>query len=237
MRDNYDGKKSIDEKFLSRRDMFGLEFQEGFVFLEVEDWDFLQFKPYTGVSAINSQSASGDQNLTHSGDEIIYMDKGVEKVLHGSIGIYPDSMRQYLRYPEGGPRRGDWPNLTPIAASNGSDYGYVNGSDSPYHRPTDAAEVFVPPGVSLDYSYYNTDDRSRQPKLNIRFREYQVDALNPSNNKDRNQIKRIMNPGSPMPVAPVGTMSQKVTYQLEDSWGVQPMRRSQVESLVSGGGN
>ena len=231
-----DGQTHIDEKFLGRRDLFGLEFADGLVFCEIQDWEFLQFRPYTQVSTVASQDNAGDDVLTFNNDEILFLEKGVEKVLHGSIGVYPQSMRQYTRFPEGQARRGTWDNLTAPSAANGDDYGYVSGEDSPYQNPTDENEFFIPPNVSIDFDFFNTSGRDRQPKLNLRFREYQVNVLNPQDSGDQDAIKRILTPGSPMPIAPVGTMKTKARFNAGDEWGVDPRTRDELDRILNGRG-
>lgn len=231
-----DGQTLIDEKFLSRRDLFALEFTEGLVFLEVRDWEFLQYRPYDGVDTISAQSSKGETILQDgNGDEIVYMDKGVEKVLHGSIGVYPNTMRMYTRYPEGSKKLGTWPNLNTASSSSGDDYGFISGEDSPYKTPTDELELFVPPGVEISHEFFNPEDRPREPKLNLRFRKYKINALDWNNDGHKKSIKRILSPGSPMPIAPVGTFDNKYSYDLQDTWGVRPMPRSQAFKIVEGG--
>jgi len=230
------GQTHIDEKFLGRRDLFGLEFADGLVFCEIEDWEFIQYRPFTELNQINSQDNSGDTLLRSGGDEILFLEKGVEKVLHGSIGVYPHSLRQYTRFPEGQARRGSWDNLNAPSAANGSDYGFVSGEDSPYATPTDENEFFIPPNVSIDFDFFNTDNRGREPKLNLRFREYQVNVLDPDRNRDQDAIKRIISPGSPMPIAPVGTMKSKARFNAGDEWGVSPRTRDELDRTLNGGG-
>jgi len=235
MSESSEARTSIDEKFLGRRDLFGLEFKEGLVFCEVEDWELLQYRPFTGITSISSSSNSGDDTLEEQNDEILFLDKGTKKVLHGAIGIYPNSMRQYTRYPEGQARRGSWDNLTAPSANTGDDYGYVSGDDSPYGRPTDENEFFIPPNVSISFDFFNPDNRDRQPKLNLRFREYSVNVLNPAKGPDKNAIARVMRPGSPMPIAPVGTMKSKARFNAGETWGVDPIPKARARNI--GGGN
>lgn len=224
-----DNNNSIDEKFLDRNDVFALEFNRGFVFLQVTGWEQLQYKPYTGVSSINPQSSSGFSRLEDSNDnDILYVNEGDEKVIHAGIGHMPASVRRYTNYPESENRLRTIPNLSAPRPSNGDDYGYVDGDDSPYNNPTDVEELVIPPGVNLDFNFYNPDqNESKQPILNIRMREYNVEILDPR--EDSNTVKRVLNPGSPMPTYPVGSIdNQKSIGKLRNQWDVSPKSRDEI---------
>jgi hypothetical protein len=226
--------KPIDEKFLDRRDFFGLKFRDGYVFFEIEDWELIQYKPYTQLSTVTSRSNLGSTRLEDSaGDDILHMSGNKEKIIHGSIGIDPAMMRMYTKYPEDSGTKGTWPNLTSPSSNNGNDYGYVNGQDSPFEQPTQDAELFIPPEVHLSFDFYNTDNNDdRQPVLNLRFREYDVNILNPDNSRDKRVITdRIMTPGSPVPIAPAGAISSKMSFNLEREWGVQAITRKQIDRI------
>lgn len=227
---------TIDDNFLNHRELFALEYREGMVFLEVQDWEFVQYRPYSGVGTVGSEESSGFVRLDDGNRDILHIEKGEEKVLHGSVGIYPNNFRQYTRYPEGGPKSGTWPNLQSPSSGNGDDYGYVSGNDSPYSEPTEEGELFIPPGVHLSFDFFNTGVEDRTPKLNLRFREYDVNILDPFENKHQNAIRRIIQPGSPMPIVTVGTMGNRYSYDLQDSWGVQPMSYDQLDNVVNGNG-
>ena len=230
------GRKLIEEKFLDSNDLFGLEFKQGFVFLEVLNWEPLTYNPYSAVGNISATSASDWTRLEDDGDDILFVEKGVRRVIHGSIGMHPKNVRQYVRYPEGQQQIGMWPNLSTPAPSNGSDYGYVDGDESPYSSPTDELELFIPPGVHLDFRYYNAGNNDTTPKLNLNFRNYVVRPLKPRNNPDDlNAVKRIMKPGTPIPIAPVGTIGVKDDFAL-DSWKVEPVNRDEANRLLNKGG-
>lgn len=205
--------------------LFGLKFSEGYIFLEVTGWEQVKFEPYDNIGTVSADVATNYQNLNDSsGDDILYVEKGDEKVIHAGIGMEPGFIRRYTNYPEGENRLRAMPNLgTPTAGDN---YGFVDGTDSPYDNPTDAEELLIPPGMNLDFSFYNPDSREREPVLNILSRVYNIRPLNPSNREDSQSISRIVSPGSPMPIHPVGSVRNQARYVLGEEWGVQPISRS-----------
>lgn len=229
----------IEQRFLDRRDLFGLQFREGFVFFEVMDLELLKYRPYSELNTIQPDSNHGStrlyDDLAGEKDEILFSAKGVEKVLHGGIGIYPENLRMYIEYPEGTKKRGNWPNLSVRSARNGDDYGNIAGYESGYDSVTDFSELYIPPGINLAFDFYNPTNEPVDPLLNLKFMEYQVRVLDPSNSNDLDQIARVYAPGSPMPLAPVGTLDSKTRFNMEDSWGVQPMSRGQLKDEVRGG--
>lgn len=225
--------ESVEKRFLHRGDLFGLEFHEGYVFMAVKSWSLNQYRPYNGVGEISPEGSTDAERLKDdSGDDIIYMDSGQAKVLHVSIGQRPASVRRYTYYPENAKLLHQIPNLTTSSARSGDDYGYVDGSDTPYDKPSDAEEIVVPPGVHLNFVFHNpSQNKSVKPTLNIRMREYNITFLDPDS--DRDMIKRIISPGSPMPIYNVGTLNAKENID-ETDWDVRPMRQSEVDKLRRG---
>jgi hypothetical protein len=222
------GVTKIREKFMDEGSLFGLRFRQGYIFLEVTGWEQVKYEPFNNIGAVDSQSPTGFDRLDDSnGDDILFVEKGQENVIHAGIGMSPGYIRRYTNYPEGQNRLRTMPNLgIPTAGDN---YGYIDGTDSPYENPTDAEELMIPPGVHLDFNFYNPDSRQREPVLDILTRVYDVRVLNPDNSKDSNMISRIVSPGSPMPVHPVGSTRNQKRYDLMDSWGVRPISREEAK--------
>lgn len=230
MSDN-NGVTSIEQKFLDTGDLFGLKFNQGFVFLEVEGWQQVKYAPHTQIGEVSANDNTSFQRLEDpDADDILYVEKEKTKVIHAGIGHSPAQIRRYTNYPDSSNRLRRIPNLsTPTA---GDDFGYVDGDDSPYSNPTDAEELFVPPGVHLDFDFYNDDTDPHEVIVKILMRVYNVNPLNPMNSKDRNAVKKVMSPGSPVPIGFVGTPDNQDTYDLATHWGVEPMTREQINKEV-----
>lgn len=222
------GVEDIKDKFMDEGSLFGLRFRDGYVFLEVTGWEQIKYEPYNQVGTVASQSATGFDRLNDpNGNGILYIEKGEEKVIHTALGMEPAFIRRYTNYPEGENRLRVLPNLG--SPTSGDDYGYVDGVDSPYDEPTDAEELMIPPGVHLDFNFYNPDTREREPILNIVMRVYDIRVLDPQNNEDRNQIQRVVSAGSPMPIHPVGSTRNQDRFQLQDEWSVNPISRDKAK--------
>lgn len=229
---NESGQTTIDEKFLESGDLFGIKYSNGFVFFRVEMWEGLQYKPFE-VGSVSPQSNSGFSRLEDpNGDDILHIEEGSSRILHASIGMAPAQVRRFTNYPESENRLRTFPNLSVPSARVGSNYGFIDGELSPYENPTDAAELYIPPDVHLDFDFYNPDQNdSVDPRLNIRAREYIVRTLQPKRNSDT--IRRIMSPGSPMPVAPAGSPDSQFRAS-SGEWDVEPITRRQIQSMMGG---
>ena len=228
------GVTKIAEKFLDSGDLFALRFNEGYVFLEVTGWEQIKYAPLSQFDEVSAQSGTGFQRLEHEGtDDILFTEKRKKKVKHVAVGHSPSIIRRYTNYPEDENRLRKLENVG--GPSAGDDYGYVDGEDSPYSAPTDAEELYIPPGNHLNFNFYNPDNEAHTPLANIVMREYTIRPLNPDNGQDMNAIKRVMAPGSPMPVAPAGSVDRQVSYDLAEFWGVQPISASRARN--TGGGN
>jgi len=227
---NDNGLQDVTEKFMNEGSLFGIEFSGGIVFLEVTGWSQVKFAPYDNVGPVDSEDVSGFTRLEDgNGDDVLYVPKRENKILHTSIGMSPKNMRRYTNYPDGEVRLRRLPN--PGVPNAGSDFGYVDGKDSPYSSPTDAEELMIPPGTHLDFNFYNPDNEVKEPVLNILSRVYSIRPLNPGDSGDANSINRVVSPGSPMPVHPAGSYRRKVDYDLEDHWGVRPITREEAKEV------
>jgi hypothetical protein len=222
----------IEDKFLNTGDLFAMRFSDGLIFLEVTGWQQNRYSPYNNIEEIPADSSSGFQRLEHDGDDILFIEKRKQKVSHVGIGHSPSHVRRYTNFPEGEVRLRSIPNLS--TPRSGDDYGYVDGNESPFSNPTEAEELFIPPGVHLDFNFHNADTKPAKPILNIKMREYNIRTLKPSNDSDKNAIKRIVSAGSPIPIAPAGGMDRQVDYDLEDFWGVAPMSFNRARNLGGG---
>lgn len=224
---------AIEEDFMKRGDLFGLEFHEGYVFFSIESWGFSQYRPYDDLDEISAQSDSGQVRLEDTDSkDITYIKPGTAKVLHLAIGQRPASLRRYTYYPENSELRHQIPNLTNPSARGGDDYGFVDGHDSPFEQPTDASEMVVPPGVHLNHVFYNPNqNKPVKPSLNIRMREYKVQFLHPKQDKD--QIRRIISPGSPAPIYPVGTIDSQENLSAT-KWTIDPVPDDEVRKIRRG---
>jgi len=229
------GLTHIREKFHDREELFGIRFEQGTVFLQVDAVEHVKFDPYEEVEVDGVEGAEIDpgsfasfQNLTHDGDDILHIDSQSENaIIHAAIGQYPSELRRYTNYPEAGERLGQMENLSSPRPASGSDYGYIDGRDSPLSFPSSVSEMVIPPNVNLDFAFHNPTNKAIKPILNISTAQYKVTPLDPSSDKDA--IRRIVQPGSPMPIYDAGSRDKQIRYELK--WGVDPLSETEVNRL------
>lgn len=188
----------IAEKFLQPNYLMALEFRQGFVFGRVIRRRICQYKPYAlvdsagsviDIAATTHQAELRFRDPRNPDKDILYLDvttnSGYPWILHGSIGIKPQYIYMYPRFPEGKDIPGKFPNVDPIQPSAGDLLGYVNELKSPYEEPTDYVEYVIPPLQHLAAEYYNKDSaRSHQPVMNLLFVVYWFQALSAGRHPD-----------------------------------------------------
>lgn len=227
----------IAKKFLDRNHTFGLEYQEGIVFVSVRGVEDTIFKPFEQLEDIESGTSldNGFQRLNDSnGDDILFVDPGDTEtrftIIHTSIGIHPAPIRMFTRYPEGEAKLKGVPNLE--IPETGDNYAYVDGRMSPYRNPTDAAELIIPPGQHLSFNFRNPANDDHFPVLSLPMRKYNVEPLDPDGTEDeKREISSAARVGSTRPIYPVGGFSSQVKFNLGDEWGVRPVTVEEARRL------
>lgn len=232
MSDNGGAVSRIEQKFLSQNDLFGIKFNQGLVFLEVEGWEQTKYDPYS-VGTVGPQSGSGFDRLEHEGDDILYVENDQQKVKHLAMGHRPASVRRYTNYPEDETRLRGLNNIgAPVPGDN---FGFVDGEDSPYEAPTEAEELYVTPGEHLNFNFYNPDTEEHEVLVKMVIREYNINSLDPNDSSDIAAIRRVLQPGSPMPVVPAGSKDRQISYTLKKFWGVDAISEQRAERIKEGG--
>jgi len=221
---DYNGLTPIREKFHDSGDLFALLFAQGMLAVEVETWQEPGYEPYTDIAEIAANDRSDFARLEDDGDDILFTEKDSLKVKHAGIGHSPGYLERYTFYPDGQIKLRSLENLG--APSVGDPWGGISGEESPYSEPTDAEELVIPPGQHLTFAFDNPDNEPHTPVLNIVLREYNINPLSYSEYPD--VYHRIVAPGSPMPLYPVGSSDQQARYDLGDKFQVQPVQLKTV---------
>lgn len=238
----------IMKKFLQPNYLFALEFREGFIFGRVIRRRICQYKPYPlidtngnpiDIAPLSYQSEISLVDPRNTAKDILYLDRttnaGYPWILHGSIGIKPEYIYMYPRFPSGKDIPGKFPNLDPIRPSMGDNVGYVNSAQSPYEEPTDYIEYIIPPLLKIGFEFYNKDpDRSHQPVLNILFAVYWLDIFKPETHGKL--ISKIALREIPAAFMTVGFGDTPIDFgdALRKEWGIEPMKLD--EAITLGGG-
>lgn len=231
------GIKPISDRILDKNYLFALEFREGFVFGRTVRRRICQYKPYRLIDSAGSDidiAASTHQaelwfrDPRNPKNDILYLAKstssGYAWFFHGAIGIKPQWINAYLRFPEGKEIPGKFPEVDPIRPSNGDDLGYLNSLNSPYEEPTDHIEIVIPPGLHIGCEYYNKDsDRAHQPVMNLLFALYWVQIF--TKERHTNLIRRIALREIPAAFLMVGfgDTPQDMGSDLQKEWNAKPV--------------
>lgn len=241
------GVKPIVQKFLERNYLFALEFAEGFVFGRVVRKRHCHYKPYPLIDEngnavdISPNSHAGPYVLRdprNPANKLLYLptptSHGYAWIMHGSIGVKPEQIRVYVRYPSGQDVYGRFPNIDPIRPTNGDAVGYVSSQESPYEEPTDWLEIVLIPSIDISFEFYNTDDaRSHQPVLNILFATYWFEVLKPENPVHARLISKIAAREVPAAFFQIGFGDTPINFNevLKKEWGVTPLKLDEALKL------
>jgi hypothetical protein len=231
------GIRPIWEKFLQTNYLFALEFSEGFVFGRVIRRKPCIYKPWSlinssgtavTISPESHQSELRFRDPRNTEDDILYLDSstnaGYAWILHGSIGIKPEQILMYPKFPEAQEVPGKFPSIDPIRPSSGDKTGYVNSLLSPYESPTDFIEYVIPPYIHVGAEYYNTDSNlTLRPVMNLLFTVYWFQVLTPE--RHRNLIGKIANREVPASFLTVGWGATPIQMgeTLKRDWKVNPL--------------
>lgn len=239
------GIRPIWEKFLQPNFLFALEFRDGFVFGRVIRRRLCIYKPWplidsdgtaVTISAGSHQAELRFRDPRNTEDDILYLesstDSGYAWILHGSIGIKPEQILMYPRFPETQDTPGKFPNIDPIRPASGDRTSYVNSLYSPYDMPTDFVEYIIPPNMHLGAEYYNTDPNlSLRPVMHLLFSVYWFQILTPSTH--RSLIGKIANREVPAAFLTVGWGNRPVEMGgiLRSDWKVEPISLDDAAAL------
>jgi len=233
------GIKPIREQILQKNYLFALEFREGFLFGRTVRRRICQWKPYklidasattVDIAADSAQSELRFRDPRNPASDILYLDvttnSGCPWFYHGAIGIKPQQINMYLRFPESKDLPGKFPEVDPIRPQSGDDFGYINELNSPYEEPTDHVEIVIPPGQNLGAEYYNKEPsggRSHVPVMNLLFALYWVQFF--SFEKYPALIRRIASRDVPASFLTVGwgDLPFELGDTLRKDWKVTPI--------------
>lgn len=179
------------------------------------------------ISANGHQDALRFRDPRNTANDILYLkdstNQGYAWILHGGIGLRPQQILMYPRFPEGKTIPGLFPNLDPIKPSAGEYLGYVSSQQSPYRQPTDYYEYVIPPHQRLAAEYYNQDDdRSHQPVLHLLFAVYWFQVINQTHS---DLVTKIADRKVPASFLTVGfhDAPENLGEKLMTDWGVTPL--------------
>lgn len=128
-------------------------------------------------------------------------------------GIQHADVRAYLTYPEGKTRR----NLDVKSVSRKADFGFVDGSMSPYNDPQPVSEVWIPKSLDIGYSWYNRASVEQDVIVKWIINLYDVEIL-----KNVDMVEKILNRRVECRIATLGGVDS-FRYNVEGVFGVNPI--------------
>ncbi|MDD3493350.1 MAG: hypothetical protein PHZ19_07655 [Candidatus Thermoplasmatota archaeon] len=238
--------RSIYDRMLEPNYLFALEWRDavdrpgssGYIFGRTIRVQHKFWKPYAvidgsgtavDIAATSAQAELRVRDSRNAENDILYLDEEVKGgypwFLHGAIGIKPEPVRAYLRFPEGRDIPGKFPNVDPIRPSQGDSLGYLDAFNSPYNNPSTMFEMVIPPKQHLGIEYYNTDSLAHQPVLNLAFALYWVQFFDPADPKQKTIVRKIASREVPAAYLSVGfgDTPMEMGSPLQKSWNVKPI--------------
>jgi hypothetical protein len=221
--------RPIQEKFLTEGWGLGFQWKDGWTWSWVTGKWPTRIRRYT--TGLNKIAPMGSQDFLElkdpNGQKIfdVLARHAPNMVLHVGIGIKPAQIRMYVKYPSGIDLRAV-PNVDPVTL-DGTFTGlqsFLTSKESPYRRPTDAAEFFFPWTMSATFGFVNSDrTRVHQPTLNLEMAVYKVEIMDPDDPDDLETIRRMAKGQIKTRFYTLGPAWAVADYTLEKYWDVRAM--------------
>lgn len=138
-------------------------------------------------------------------------------------GIRQSDVRAYLSYPEGQTRR----NIDTKSVSARADFGYVDGSMSPYDDPKPVSEVWIPKDINIGFSWYNRASVEQEIYVKWIMNMYGVELI-----KDVDLVEKILNRKIECRIATLGGVNSFI-YDTAVVWGVTPIKLTATREEIA----
>lgn len=184
--------KPIGQRWAEEDELLGVRFGQGWLFSRVIARGRRTFKHYSGVGNIDvsaaRNAAEASLTVTISGQAVSILKLNTEKpfLYHGSIGIFPAHIQAIVRQPAAKTALGKFQNVgteVNFSGSASTRYYSFDGEMSPYERPTEAAELIIPPNMEVGFEWYDPGQYDAEPTLKLMFMMYELQILRPNSRK------------------------------------------------------
>lgn len=214
--------KNIDELQLLENYLLALNFPtKGIIPMRVLSKEQVTWDPYVvNYSSTTTEfPADGWKDPAKIGHPT---DRSVSNILEVSnaahiyqlfYGIKQQSTRAYLSYPTGVARR----NIDIKSVSARCDFGFVDGSMSPYDNPQPCSEMWIPRGIDVGFAWHNRSSRAETITVKWIMNIYAVELI-----EDLELIDKILKRKTECRIATMGG-NDAVAYDTEAVWGVSPI--------------
>ena len=223
---------NIEDLRLKENWIVALNFPDmGIVAFRVLGVEQLQFSPYVVQSAAGVDTFAPDQwkdaaKIPHPADvsiDNIFEVKQANILYQLFYGIKGVENRAYLQYPSGKPRR----NLSVKAMYMKADYGYIDGSMSPFNDPHPCSEIWVPRNIDIAFSWYNKATVTQEIITKWLINMYKVEVI-----RDVDLVDKIINRKIECRIATLGGI-ESFSYDPAAVWGVNPVKFGDTKKEIA----
>lgn len=222
----------IESKFLKENQLLGLGFpHQGYIFMRclyAEEIMYTGYSESPGSIAANTFEETAKLPInTFSIDNLLRVED-CDHIYQVFLGWKPGSVRQYLYYPNDMARR----NLDVKTIYSKSPFGYVEGFQSEYDRPSPATELFIPKDLEVGFAWWNPLSESVDVRTNILIRRMTIDII-----RDVELVNRILTGSQPCRLTTMGGSKGTVGYNAKQLLDVDYVNlgssREEIAAAVS----
>ena len=179
-------------------------------------WDPYVIEFSTTTSPFEADGWKDSSKIGHPTDttvDNIFELTNSNHLLQVFCGIRHSDVRAYLTYPEGKTRR----NLDVKSVSRKADFGYVDGSMSPYNDPKPISEIWIPKALDVGYSWYNRASVEQDVVVKWIINLYDVEIL-----PNVDMVEKILNRKVECRIATLGGVDS-FRYNVKGVFGMDPI--------------
>jgi hypothetical protein len=221
----------IESRFLRENQLAALGFpRQGFLFFRctgVEEIDY-HYNEVPGTIAANTWADSARLTMSAYSIDNILRVEDCDHVYQVFMGWKPGVVRQYLYYPFDTPRR----NLDVKKVYTKSPFGYIDGFESEYDKPSPKTELFIPKDVEVGFGWWNPSSEPVDVEMNILIRRMTVEML-----RDVDLVEKILTNKQPCRLVSPGGIGADVGFHPRDMLNIDfvPLgaNRPTIEAALS----
>lgn len=221
----------IENKFLRENQLVGLGFPtQGYIFQRCTGVETLRYEYDESPGTIAAATFEDSTRLpmsAYSLDNVLRVEN-CNHLYQMFMGWKPGVVRQYLYYPFETARR----NLDTKRIYDKSPFGFIDGFESEYDKPSPETELFIPKDVEVGFGWYNPSNKSVTVELNMIIRRMEMEII-----RDVDLIEKIMLGKQPCRLTTLGGIGGSVNYHAKSVLDVDFIKlgspRDVIEEAVS----
>ena len=222
---------NIESRFLKENQLLGLGFPgQGYVFMRCTGVEtiFYEYDESPGAVAANTQEDALRLPMSAVSIDNLLRVEQCDHIYQVFMGWKPGAVRQYLYYPYETARR----NLDVRRIYTKSPFGYIDGFESPYDRPSPETEMFIPKDIDVAFAWWNPLGVSATVEEHLCIRRLKVDFL-----REPDLIERILKGTQPCRITTLGGIGDSFDYKAKKLLDVDFVKlgasHDEIEDAVS----